>query len=342
MPAPSRKRRSRVLLYDSELPLKPRELRTTTSVSEDLSQIELEFCYRWTSCYQPARAAIQAGYNPASAHFTARRLLADARVQRQVALIESDRLRRLKFDGDKFLAQELLLASADVAAELQEVWVPPCRYCWGRNFEYQRTHAEFQEDLEAWMRLPDRRRRRQPVTAELSRAEVVVYDDTDKKLPFDERGGDGYDVALPPNPGCPNCRGRGLEVPGHGSLVHIRQRDTRELSPVGRLLFAGAKYGPRGVEVMVRSQDAARTRLMNLLGKFLELRANGKVPALSFGVGVDSKVADLLTDDFRSLTDQQLDVYLASNGVVIDDLEGGEGEDSRGYPGEAPPPGYVA
>jgi phage terminase small subunit len=338
-----RPRKPRVFLYDEPLPIPiPEQARNSRRSSPDeLSKIELEFCFRWTATYQASRAAMEAGYNPASAHQTARRLLADPRIRRQVGVIESDRLRRLRFDGDKFLAREIMLAEADLT-ELQEVWIPPCRFCWGRNFEYQRTHAEFQEAFEAWMRLPDVRRRGQSDVADFGYGDVLVYDRGDAKIPFDQKGGDGYDVAQPPNPACPNCFGRGLEIPGYGSLPHVRWKDTRELSDVGKLLFGGVKRGSKGLEVSVRNQDAARGRLMNLLGQFLELKALDRrrgvsestvgKPSLDFGLSVSGRVADLLTDDPRSYTDQQLDAMLASYGVTDVEDEGteprGEGEDS--------------
>jgi len=209
-------RRRRVLLYDEPLPVPGRSMGAPRSRADDpLTKIELEFCFRWTATYQPSRAVIEAGYNPASALQTARRLLADPRIKRQVAVIEADRLKRLRFDGDRFLAREIMLAEADVT-ELQEAWIPPCRCCWGRNFEYQRTHAEFQDALDAWMRLPDVRTGRQLRTADFGYGDVLVYDYRNAKIPFDEKGGDGYDVAQPPNPACPNCFGRG------GARVRLR------------------------------------------------------------------------------------------------------------------------
>ncbi|MDE2426247.1 MAG: terminase small subunit [Elusimicrobia bacterium] len=322
-------KRQRVLLYDTDLPAEQLNAMTADRLRRDdeLSKRELEFCFRWTSCYDPARAAISSGYSPSRAVFVTRQLLKDPRIKRQVAIIEADRLKRLRFDGDVFLAQELMLASADVT-ELQQVWVPPCRYCWGKNFEYQRTWAEFNEAFEAWQRLPDKRQRRQPAYASMGTGDaVLVYDEGGAKLPFDQRGGDGYDVEQPPNPACPNCRGRGLEVAGVGSCVHVKFKDTRDLSDAGKLLFGGVEPTARGTKLLLRSQDAARTRLMGMLGKFLELRARPPqddrqlLPRdpTDLKLGVLSSVADVITDDPESYTDEQLDAMLAASGVVIDE-----------------------
>lgn len=349
-----RRRRSRVVLYDDlpeavveELNLPSHKLRDETG----LSRIEQEFCFRWTSHYDAARAAIEAGYRPFKAHLIARRLLTEPRIKRQVAVIESDRLRRLRFDGDEYLAREIQLATAS-ATELVELWIPPCRYCWGRNYEYQRTHAEFQEAWDDWMRLPDQRSRRGGnIAIDLGYGQVLVYDEAGGKIPFDQKGGDGYDVSQPPNPACPNCHGRGLENVS-GSLPYIKLKDTRELSDVGKMLYAGVKKGARGIEQLTHNQDAARTRLTGLIGRFLELRALGQVPAgtaqpaLGFRLGVSSSVADLLTDDPRSMSNGQLDSLLLSYGVNVaaldEDGPDGERTASEAADGEAPPPGRIA
>ncbi len=315
---------------------------SSNSARGDLKKIEQNFCHHYAAHYDPARAAMEAGYRPERAHLIAGTLLRDRRVRQYIAALESDRLRRIKFDGDEFLARELLLATADVS-ELIETWIPPCRYCWGTNHEYQRTHAEFEEAFEAHQRLPERRLRGVPNFS----GGVLVYDDGQRKLPFEERGGPGYDPGQPPNPACPNCRGRGMEDPERGTLPYIRVRDSRELTDIGRMLNAGVRYGKHGVEQLMHDQSGARNRLMSMLGKFLELRATQPaqpgVPALGFGMGLVSGVADLLSDDPRSLSDQQLDALLAQHGVTIEyDGQGGEGASSGADLGEAPPPGRVA
>ncbi len=348
------KRSGRVRLFDEPEParvvLGSKNNRQSVT-SGELSGIEREFCFRWTSHYDKqgrGRAAMEAGYNPSQAYLTTRRLLEDPRIQRQIAVIESDRLRRLRFDGDEFMAREMMLATASMT-ELVELWIPPCRYCWGRNNEYQRTHAEFQEGFDAWMRLPDKRRPRQPTVGDFGYGVVLIYDEGGGKIPFDQRGGDGYDPSLPPNPACPNCRGRGAEHPEQGTRPYVKFKDTRELSDAGKILYAGVELGPRGIKQLTNNQDAARTRLMNMLGKFVELRALGQVrsaegqPALGFQMGLARSVADLLTDDPRSLSDGQLNSLLMSHGVVIDDDgESGQGAGGAADSGEAPPPGRVA
>jgi hypothetical protein len=335
----------RIRLYDTDLPMVPRRgnLADRRGKPGEISAIQERFCQSYTATYEPTKAAIAAGYRPASATALAHRLLRDPLVKRRIAAIEAERLRRLRFDGDLFMAREMILAQADVT-ELIETWVPPCRYCWGRNNLYQRTYAEFTEDWDRWMKLPDQSKR--GARANLSYGETLVYDRSGGKIPFDERGGDGYDPAQSPNPTCPNCQGRGNEDPESGTIPYIRFRDSRYLSDVGRVLYAGIERGPRGIKQLVQNQDAARSRLMGMLSKFLELRASNNAQTLnqaglSFQMGLVAEVADTLSDDPTSMSDVRLDALLAQYGIVIDGSEG-EGETSDADNGEAPPPGRIA
>lgn len=342
------RKRARVLLYDEPLPVPPPSLlpvRSSRSLAE-LTVIEKRFCDLWMTHYNErliTETAMQAGYSiPDRAYLTGRRLLRDPRCQQYIASVQAERLRRTRFDGDAFLAQELLLATASVT-ELIEVWVPPCRRCWGTNYGYQRTHAEFEDSFEAYVRLPEKRPRRASAYLDLGYGEVLVYDEGGAKVPFDQMGGDGYDPEQPPNPACPNCRGRGNEHPEHGTRPYVKLKPTHLLSDAGKALFAGVSRTTRGVEQLVRNQDAARHRLMAMLGKFLELRAAGQMPnasSLSVGIGVAGSVADLLTDDPSSMSDVELDTLLEQYGVRVGAF--GQGEGGPAPEGEAAPPGRVA
>lgn len=343
----------RVRLYDEELPAPGIRAADRPDVHKDpnngLRQIEIRFCHHFNAYSEPAKAAIWAGYRPQSAAKTAHKLLNDPRIKRYIAALEADQLRRLRFDADKFMAREIMRAEGD-PSEVVEVWVPPCRYCWGINHEYQRTYAEFLEDWEAWVRLPDEVRRVRHSQLSMSYGQVLVYDSENKKVPFDQKGGDGYDSAQPPNPSCPNCHGRGLEDPERGTVPYVRIKPTAYMSETGRALYAGAKHGPRGVEIAIQNQDAARGRLMGMFAKFLDLKASGGLQQegggpTSFQMGLIAPVANLLTDDPASMSNAQLDALLAQHGVVITDDgdgQGGEGEAGGGNSGEAPPPDRVA
>lgn len=339
-------KRKRVLLYDTDLPL-PSNTNSFSDSSKKpdsgLSKIELDFCFRYTSHYDRARAVIQAGYSPASAHITARKLLTRYDIKQQIASIERERLRRLRFDGDEFLAREIVLATAPIT-EIIETWIPPCRYCYGRNYEYQRTHSEFLEAYEEHIRQPDRNRSYRTVL--LDSGNTILYDETGRKLPFDQKGGDGYDAEQPPNPACPNCFGRGLEVPDQGTVPYIKLKDSRELSDIGKILYAGIERSNKGVKQLIQNQEAARTRLMAMLGKFLELRTadlafntvpGQEKPPISFQMALTGGATRLVDNDPRNMSDSELDAALAQYGInlSVGIEQGGEGEDSFTDPGEA-------
>lgn len=352
-------KRPRAFLYDSELPAPPpnpiqeqrQSDRQTRRAPGELTQKEMEFCLAMTGPANgnwTAAASMTYGYYGQEAWRAGRKMRVDPRINRQVQLLLADRLKRMRIDGDEHFGRLWAIANAR-PTEAVQMWVPPCRYCWGQNFEYQRTHAEFQEDFEAWLRLPDTRTRRQRPVMLMSFGETLVYDGEAGKLPFDQKGGDGYDSGASPNPECPNCFGRGLEVPGHGTLPFVKVTDTREMSLEGQLLFAGAKHTNRGIEVMLQDQAAARGAITSIFSKWLEVRAEGNAasaadrPGMSVQVGLQPRIADLLSGDPKAMSDGQLDAMLATYGVVIGyDEQSGEGEDSDADSGEAPPPGYVA
>lgn len=74
-----------------------------------------------------------------------------------------------------------------------------CRHCHGIDHRHQRTREEMDEDRRAHEREVAK------WTAIFRRAKKVMPD-----RHFDTQGGDGFDPARPPDPGCPNCKGHGV------------------------------------------------------------------------------------------------------------------------------------
>lgn len=64
----------------------------------------------------------------------------------------------------------------------------------------------------------------------------------------------------PPDPQCAHCGGEGAP--------HQRIKDTRSLSPMAAVLYAGAKTTKEGLQIVMHSQDAARESLMKHLGYY--------------------------------------------------------------------------
>lgn len=107
-----------------------------------------------------------------------------------------------------------------------------CRYCWGADFQYQRTDAEFARESADAMQLGD---------------DLAAF-----------RGGPGFRHTRDPHPSCPECDGEGI------ADVHIA--DFRKLTDAQRSLIAGVKMGKHGIEVQLRDPDAALRNLAQYLG----------------------------------------------------------------------------
>jgi len=89
-----------------------------------------------------------------------------------------------------------------------------CRWCWGINFEYQRTDWEIERDLNRHAAAGKR------------------------GAPFNQMGGGGFVKSRDPNPDCPICLGDGEEI--------ARIEDFRKLSMRAKHLIAGVKLGRNG------------------------------------------------------------------------------------------------
>lgn len=167
----------------------------------------------------------------------ASRLAADSRVQARVKGL----LAKTVVAHDK-LAEIATREWSDIsladARELSGIHLYCCRYCWGKDFRYQRTAGEMEEAREAFELLPPKKRGNG----------------------FDEKGGIGYHAKRDPNPDCPECFGDGMRV--------VYFNDTRRLSRQAARLFAGVKETKDGLEVKVRSQDGALENLGRVSGVY--------------------------------------------------------------------------
>lgn len=156
----------------------------------------------------------------------------------------SNRAHKIQISSDDVARYWLSLATAD-SREL--VPVICCRYCYGVEFQYQYTLNEFRQE------------QRKHLQSQLS------IKDQNKRVPFDEKGGDGYDFTKKPNPDCPECRGLGE--------YDIRGLDLKNLSPGAALLFDGIKKTSNGgFEIQKRDRTTAMQMLQRLLGFEVEKR----------------------------------------------------------------------
>lgn len=189
------------------------------------------------------QAAIRAGFSPASARFEASRLLATDEVKQAIEAAMQERSERTDIRADDVLRRIWNIATAD-ARELIEMRRCCCRYCYGKNHLYQRTPKEMRDAL-----------------AEFSRAQLLAQAKGEPFVgEFNQAGGIGYDPRKDPNPDCPECFGEGVE--------RVFPKDSRDLSPSARMLFAGVKTTQHGLEIKTHDQSQMLIKAGEHLGLF--------------------------------------------------------------------------
>ncbi|HHO9578888.1 TPA: terminase small subunit [Escherichia coli] len=165
-----------------------------------------------------------------AAYVTASQLLRNPKVYRAISYFRNQYQKRYTADLDLLVSQLMAIVQAD-PNQLAQFRRVNCRYCWGENHLYQwRDIAEFDK-----------------AAAQASR---------DGK-PEPEYGGLGFVDNAIPNPDCPKCCGEGT-----GQLY---MADTTLLDGDARQLYAGAKLGKFGVEILLEDKAAARRKLIKLI-----------------------------------------------------------------------------
>ncbi|WP_097504615.1 terminase small subunit [Escherichia coli] len=165
-----------------------------------------------------------------AAYVTASQLLRNPKVYRAISYFRNQYQKRYTADLDLLVSQLMAIVQAD-PNQLAQFRRVNCRYCWGENHLYQwRDIAEFDK-----------------AAAQASR---------DGK-PEPEYGGLGFVDNAIPNPDCPKCCGEGT-----GQLY---MADTTLLDGDARQLYAGAKLGKFGVEILLEDKAVARRELIKLI-----------------------------------------------------------------------------
>jgi phage terminase small subunit len=209
--------------------------------------VELEirealFAQAYVEKLSGAQAVIDAGYNPSSMYSLGTELLKRPHVMQAIQNLFEERAKRLEISQDQVVRYWWNLAHADA----REFAVRTnCRYCWGQDFQYQFTLNE--------MRLA----KQQHYEKQLKRPE-------NSRVPFDDLGGDGYDLTREPNPECPECRGLGAYNP--------QALDLSTLSPTAAMLYNGIKPTTHGYEISMRDRSFAMQQVQNLLGFVVDRR----------------------------------------------------------------------
>lgn len=193
----------------------------------------------------------------------------------------------VQLDGIALVKQLVEIATTDVN-ELVNHRRVACRYCYGVGFKYHWKHeGEFQHAIDEWN---DKKERHD--SNPLNQGKPFK-----EKMPNDD-GGYGFRKTADANPACPRCEGEGID--------EVFIADTRKLSPAAKRLYAGAKYGKHGVEILMHSQDKARDLLFQHFG----LAKNIKLDINSTNVNVTAKVAEE-----PALTKEQMIEVLKERGL---------------------------
>lgn len=204
-------------------PKKPQQARKPSR--EDL------FVLEYMKDLNGRQAAIRAGYSERSARQTASDLLAEPVVQEKVMKAMEERAALTKIEAADVVTRLWGIATAD-ARDLIELHRSCCRFCWGKGHRFQRTPREMESD---------RAEHEARAAAALAEGKTLP--------PFSEAGGLGYNPKNDPHPDCPECFGDGVE--------RVVPKDTRDLPPAARLLYAGVKTTQHGLEIKTHDQLGA-------------------------------------------------------------------------------------
>lgn len=220
-----------------------------------LNAKQLRFVAEFVVDNNATHAAIRAKYSEKTASVIGYQLLQNTLVQEAIAKKQAAIQERAEIKAADVLKHWADIGLAD-ASDLMEMRRTCCRYCHGNNHRYFYTPAEYERCLLAWEKDCNSalaENRPQPI--------------------FDECGGVGYSKLAAPHPECPECFGEGEMQPFF--------KDTRNLSPAAKKLFAGVKVGKEGIVVLVHDQMAAMANIARHLGMFndkkaIDLTTNGK------------------------------------------------------------------
>ncbi|AEZ50846.1 terminase small subunit [Burkholderia phage DC1] len=190
------------------------------------------------------KAAIRAGYSPKTAQEQSSRLLSKPHVQAAIAEAKARRAERTEIDQDRIVRELWNVLTAD-ANGLIEYRRTCCRYCYGKDHRFQRTAGE--------MERAKIEHRAFVLKCKQEGVKLTVAEQT-----FDEQGGIGYDPRKPPVDDCPECFGE-----GYGDVF---VKDTRNLSPELRSLYAGVKRTKEGIEVKMHDKQGFVQLLMRHAG----------------------------------------------------------------------------
>ena len=238
------------------------------------------FCREYLIDFNASRA-YRAAYPNSSveaAATSAYALLRNPQIQQHLAVLIKARMERLDITADDVLQFLWQTVTAD-ANELIEVRRECCRYCYGEDFKYQFTQAEWADVVQ----------RHEQMREALDAAEKSKTPDEPDRL-----GGVGFTRLMPPMPPCPECFGEGEE--------RVVLKDTRTLSPAARQLYAGAKVTNGGLEIKTHSRDKSLELIGRHLAMFTDKHAHTS-PDGSMSPAPTIDASKLSSDTLKELLD---------------------------------------
>lgn len=205
-----------------------------------------------------SQAAIRAGYSPKTANEQGSRLLTNVKVQ-ELIQAEREKLSVATGISQKAVLDRLWAIAMANPNEIVKHRRVNCRYCWGVGHKQQWTAGEY----EAAQKSSEAMNTASP----------------------DIAGGLGFDRTRPPHPDCPECHGEGL------GQVFIE--DTSKLSGPAAVLYAGAKEGKFGIEIMMHDQVAALVKIGMHLGLFsTKVDVTGDIKTTNLNVNISADEAE--------------------------------------------------
>lgn len=214
-------------------------------IAEKLSQRERVFVSEYVKDFNGARSAKEAGYSAKTAKEIAFELLTRPHVKTAIAELNADRLDRLSIETDDLLRTWYMVANTD-PGELTQYRRVACRHCWGSNYAYQYTPAEFSK-----AKLKHAEKRAEMIAKTHGAVDIGEFDGVE---------GDWYRKDRGPNPECPECFGE-----GRGETFFA---DTRKLSEDGKRLYDGVKETRDGIEIKTLSREKAAENLARCMGLY--------------------------------------------------------------------------
>lgn len=264
----------------------PKEL-SEFGAFDDLTPKQELFVRAYLTCFDAKSATIQAGYSEKSAAQQGCNLLNEDKISRAIAAAMRDRIQKMGREADELVKFHLAVLAFDMN-ELVEHRVHACRHCWGVNHQIQHTPS-------SWQREREKDEKRREKMSELERAALEDF----PSIPPDG----WYEAKRGPHADCPECHGDGI-----GKTVF---KDTRRLSPVASLIYAGIKEGKEGTEFLTLQKQKSLDTLSTHLGlnKMFEVPVN---------VAIVTETANKFDSIMAAARERQRQV-LIERGVVIDD-----------------------